>query len=295
MQFRHTVYFFFALFFFSFSTHAIEIDYELDPYYSNIGVFIPLKNEAIPTVALKNERDIYLGLLKDALTPSFFVIEISVNPLPILGVYLKKHQASFYNDAQLSDNLNLIEVFTEGFEEPYALSFFLGNVIKFTLPDETELKSINKGFSGFLVSIGDQHIRSNTLYDDHWMEVEWKLKGDRRIGDIYHSFSFRAGIKNHDHKNIENSYYFGIRREFFNSKVKKYGFFENIGIDFRMDFSQKTNNRIQSELFIDKRWPTPNAEISIGFGFKKVKDKYLNELSDLNQDFQLILRPGISF
>jgi len=289
---------FLALFFlfFTLPSHAeVEIDVEIDPYYSNVGLYIPFNDENIPTVELKNERAIYLALLKNAFSPSFFVLELSVNPLPILGVYLKEHEPNFYNDTQVTEDLNLIETITEGFEEPYSLTFFLGNVIKFTLPNETRTKVINKGFSGFLISIGDQHIRSNTQFKDHWMELEWKLKGDRRIGDIYHSFSFRIGAKNHENKNIKSSYYFGLRREFFNSKVKNYALFDNIGIDFRVDFSQKSNHIIQSQLFIDKHWPTEKAEISFGIGFKRVKNKYLNELSDLNQDVQLILRPSIKF
>jgi len=273
----------------------VEFDYEIDPYYSNVGLYLPFNNESVPMVALTNEREIYLALLKEAFTPSFFVLELSVNPLPVLGVYLKEQQNSLYQDLQVTNDLNLVEAITEGFEEPYALSFFLGNVIKFTLPNETEAKSINKGFSGFLISIGDQHIRSNIQFKDQWTELEWKLKGDRRIGDHYHSFSFRIGTKTHSHKNIESSYYFGMRRAFFNSKVQKYDLLDNIGIDFRVDFSRKTNRIIQSELFIDKKWPTDSAEISFGIGVQRVKNKYLNDLSDLNQGLQLILRPSIKF
>ena len=279
----------------SLSLAEAEIEYEIDPYYSNIGLFVPFNNETIPTVSLKNEKAIYLTLLKDAFTPSFLVLEFSVNPLPILGVYLKDHQTELYEDSQVSADLNLIEALTEGFEEPYALTLFFGNVIKFTLPKTTQSESINKGYSGFLVSVGDQHIRSNTIFDDQWFEVEWKLKGDRRIGNIYHSFSFRLGTKRHAHKNIESSYYFGLRRELFNSEVKKYSLIENIGVNFRVDYSLKTNDLIQAELFIEKKWPMENTEISFGIGLKRVKNKYLNELSYLNQDVQVILRPSITF
>jgi len=281
---------------FSFQTKAEpELEYEFDPYYSNVGLYIPFNYEKIPAVELRNEREIYLTLFKDAFSPSFLVIEFSINPLPILGVYLKDHQTELYNKVQIDDDLNLIAALTEGFEEPYALSIFLGNVIQFTLPSETKKKTINKGYSGFLMSFGDKHLRTNNVIDDNWFELEWKLKGDRRIGNIYHSFSFRVGAKSHDNENIVSSYYFGIRRELFNSEVKKYKLFDNIGVDFRLDYSRKTNKLIQSEIFIDKHWPMSNVELSFGIGLKKVKHKYLNELSDLNQDVQLILRPSIQF
>ncbi len=273
----------------------MEIDYELDPYYSNLGLFIPFNDDKIPTVELRNEREIYTNLLSDIFSPSFFVVEFSVNPLPILGLYLKDHQTQLYDNAQLSEDLNIIAALTEGFEEPYAISFFLGNVLKFSLPNETQSKAINKGYSGLLFSMGSKHIRANTLFDDQWYEIEWKLKGDRRIGDLYHSFSFRVGTKVHGHADISSSYYFGLRRELFNSKVQAYSFYENIGVDFRIDFSSESKSLIQSELFIEKHWPTDKAKISLGIGVKKVIGKYLNDLNYLNQDLQLILRPGIKF
>lgn len=285
-----------VLSFFSSQLQAeVEIEYELDPYYSNVGLYIPFNDNPIPTVELKNEPDIYFNLLQDALTPRFFVIELSVNPLPILGVYLNKNHKDFYDQADISNDLNLIAALTEGFEEPYALSFFLGNVIKFNLPDQKDNKAVNKGYSGLLLSLGDHHIRSNTLINDKWHELEWKLKGDRRLGDIYHSFSFRVGLKEHQNQNIEDSFYFGIRRELFNSTIADYRYYENIGIDFRVDFSQETQHIIQAQLFIDKHWPTDKGELTFGIGLQKVDQKYLGPLSHLNQDVQLILRPGIKF
>ncbi len=66
-------------------------------------------------------------------------------------------------------------------------------------------------------------------------------------------------------------------------------------MNFRLDYSRKTSKLIQSEVFIDKRWPTSTVGLSFGIGLKKVNDKYFNELSGLNQDVELILRPSIQF
>lgn len=277
------------------ASSAVEIDYEIDPYYSNVGFFFPLEEKEIPTIELANEPEIYFSLLKNAFTPRFFVLELSVNPLPVLGVYLNENQKDLYNKAQITPNLNLIDALTEGFEEPYAISFFLGNVIKFTLPHQKTLKTINKGYSGLLLSVGDHHIRSNNQFADNWYELEWKLKGDRQIDNIYHSFSFRIGIKNHENPNIQDSYYFGVRRELFNSAIADYHYYDNIGIDIRFDFSHVSNDLIHALLFIDKRWPTEEGELSFGIGLSTVDGKYLNELKSLNQGFQLILRPSIKF
>ena len=289
------VFFIFVLCFAGHLRAQCSLDYELDPYYSNVGLYIPLTDEEIPTLELKNETRIYRQLTQEVFSPRFFLIEASINPLPVLGTYLKEQHRDFYDKADISPDLNLIQALTEGFEEPYALSFFVGNIIRFTVDGETETEAINKGFSGIVLSIGDQHIKNNILIDDNWCEVEWKLKGDRRLDPIYHSFSFRIGAKIHENPEIADAYYVGLRRELFNSTVKDYDLLENIGIDLRMDLSTETSEVVQSTLFVEKRWPFTEKVFSFGIGMHYTGEKYSGSLSDSGDRWQLILRPGIKF
>lgn len=189
----------------------ISFDYELDAYYSNASIYIPLTNQAIKDIGEAGEFEVYRTLALQSFNPRFFLIEASINPLPVLGLYLKREQRSFYDDFDISDDLNLIQAITEGFEEPYALSFFLGNVVRFSSPGEYE-KTSNKGYTGFLLSVGDQHIKDNVAIDDNWHELEWKLKGDKRFRDRNLSWSFRLGSKTHSHQDITDVYYLGLRR-----------------------------------------------------------------------------------
>ncbi len=281
-----------------FASHVaaeVSVDYELDPYYSNIGLYVPLTDNDIESVVLRNESQIYTKLLKDAFTPRFFLIEASVNPLPMFGAWIKKHEPLIYDDFDVDKDLNLIEALTEGFEEPYALSFFLGNVIQFKLQQEDEAEAINKGYSGFVISIGDQHIVNNNQFDDKWYEIEWKLKGDRRIGPIYHSWSFRVGAKAHDNPEIADTHYFGIRRELFNRNLRSYKFLQNTGIDVRADFSDHDSKFAQGQLFVEKQWPSDEGVFSFGFGFKRTVNKYSGSLEENNHETRLILRPAFKF
>ena len=273
----------------------VSVEYELDPYYSNVGLYVPLTNKDIEIVNLGDEDHIYSKLLKDYFTPRFLLLEASVNPLPVLGTRLKKAQNGFYDDAQVSDDLNLIEALTEGFEEPYAISIFVGNVIRFKLPKEKEAEAINKGYSGFVISIGDQHIKENSLINDRWYEIEWKLKGDRRIGPIYHSWSFRIGAKFHDNPEIADVSYFGIRRELYNRKLRSYRLLQNSGIDVRVDFSNENSQLVQSQLFVEKRWPRLSGVFTLGLGVKRRVDKYSGSLADSEAQTRLIIRPGYLF
>jgi hypothetical protein len=49
-------------------TAAMEIDYELDPYYSNLGLHIPLTDNAIPDVGESDEPKVYKRLFLSSLT-----------------------------------------------------------------------------------------------------------------------------------------------------------------------------------------------------------------------------------
>lgn len=282
-----------------FLTHSafaeIQFDYELeDPYYINASLFVPLTEDEIPKVQLDKENQIYKLLMKDIFSPRFFLVEASVNPLPILGVWIRDYQNDFYHDADIGEDFNWIEALTEGFEDPYAISFFVGNVIEFTLPNEQQAEAINKGYSGFLVSIGDQHIRHNMLYDDNWMEIEWKLKGDRRIGANYLSWSYRIGSKLHDNPDIRDSIYLGVRRELFDRELRHYEFLKNTGIDFRIDMNTGLNHLIQSQFLIEKQWPNARSVLSLSVGVKRTSGKYRGALTEPHQS-NIILRPKILF
>lgn len=108
-----------------------EFDYELDAYYSNVSFTIALTREPILRLGENPEEDIYEELLRRALVPRFLFLEASINPLPYLGVYIKKNHRGFYDNAELSGSFNWIKALTAGFEEPWAASVLLGNVVDF--------------------------------------------------------------------------------------------------------------------------------------------------------------------
>ena len=277
------------------SDTSVSIEYELDAYYTNIGAFIPLGDAPMKQVEVGDETIIYRELLANAFTPRFLLVEASVYPLPILGVYLKEEQESLHEASQLTDDFNLIEALTEGFEEPYALSFFVGNIVRFNSPRSRIFRAINKGYSGLLLSVGDKHIKNSELIDDDWYEVELKLKGDRRIDEIYHSWSFRIGVKIHGNPDIADVNYFGLRRELFNSRPGDYAWNENIGIDYSVYFSRENGDIVQHQIIVEKKWPSELTEYSLAIGLNKTINKYSGVLEDDGEETRLILRPGFSF
>lgn len=276
----------------------ISLDFEADAYYTSLGLYIALTRTPIPHVGNKAEKDLYLTLLTRAYAPRFLVIEGSVNPLPYLGTYVKDRHPNFYDNARVTGSFNWVRAVTAGFEEPYAYSVFLGNVVDFSLPDDP--KSSGKGYSGLLYSAGTYHIKENKLVRDNWWEVEWKVKGDRRTQDQKMSWSFRVGTKMHEHPDIMDIYYLSFRRSRLDFRTRGPSLFNNSGFEYTVDMEKSTFTPTRHYVFVEKKWPLAGKKMAFalatGFVWESAR-KYSGDLATGSNasNTQIILRPNIEF
>lgn len=276
-----------------------DVVFERDAYYSNVELFIALTKAPIPHLGEKTEKEIYMTLLsRAAVLPRFLVIEASVNPMPYLGVYLKKNERDFYDNAQISGSFNWVKALTAGFEEPWAASILAGNIVDFDIPGSRDVKG--NGYSGYLFSAGNYHIKDNTLVKDDWKEFEWKIKGDRKSPVKKLNWSFRAGVKLHGNPDITDIVYLSFRRSRVDYKPEKSSLFNNSGFEYTWDMDRHTLRSIRHYFFVDKKWPFENGKLAfslaLGFVWESAK-KYSGPLAAGREkdDFQVILRPNIEF
>jgi hypothetical protein len=276
----------------------VELELELDAYYTNIGLFLALTKTPIPHVGEKTEKEIYTTLLRRAYAPRFLVLEASVNPLPYLGTYIREDHRDFYDDARVSGSFNWVKAVTAGFEEPYAVSAFLGNVVDFDVPENKKIRG--KGFSGLLYSTGTYHIKDNVLVRDDWEEIEWKVKGDWKTPDRKLSWSFRVGLKLHDNPDITDIYYLSFRRSRLDFDPRGQSVFNNSGFEYTVDLERGTLTAIRHYFYVDKKWPFEGKKmafaLAMGFVWESAR-KYSGALaagSDAGGT-QIILRPNIEF
>lgn len=287
------------IFFLSECLHAAsgEWEHELDPYYTNLAYFKTLDDSPIPELGKRSEAQVYRDLFFRSYFPRFILIEASINPLPLLGVYLKSDEGSeIYEDMRITQDLNLVEIATAGFEEPYAISLFLGNMVKYDAADESDTKS--KGFMGYLVSYGHLHIRNNKLIDDRWAEFEWKLKGDQILSDMELSWSFRTGFKIHDNPYITDEFYIAIKRERTQQLGDIFSWVQNGGIELKLRMDKQTGNTIGQQLIIDKKIPIKSKGWVLSLGVGIIRDtakKYSGPLLIDENVTSFILRPSLSF
>ncbi|OGR41673.1 MAG: hypothetical protein A2X35_12410 [Elusimicrobia bacterium GWA2_61_42] len=279
------------------------VEIELDPYYSAFGVYNSLTGKPIQHLEVDSEAEIYKELISKFYQPRTLIVEASLNPLPYAGTLIKRHQPGFYENMQWSGNFNAVQAATAGFEEPWALSFFLGNVVSFDTINKS-FQGKRNGYSGLLLDLGTHHIKNNTLVRDNWMQLEGKLKGEQILADRSLRWSFRGGAKFHESRYIADSFFIGFRRSRTDFKQKGGSFWlHNSGFEYVSDFSQKKFEPLRHYLVLDKKFPMKKSRMAftLGLGFVWTADKkYSGPLSSAAgiktpSSFQLILRPNLEF
>lgn len=276
-----------------------ELLWELDAYYSSLGVELPLTKEPVPEGGNLSEAEVYGRLFRDSLRPRVLMLEASVYPMPVAGTWFKKHHPSGYHYFDLSEisgnELNVIDGLTAGFQEPWAISAFMGSSMRFGVNADND----NRGYMGYLVSYGAKHIRNNVLIDDNWWELEWKLKGERQRADDELSWSFRLGAKIHGNPDIRDVAYVALRRSNLDYNARLLQFLNNANMEFKTEVDRKTFRFLRQEITLGYNIPLPRHRLALtldtGFIYES-DDKYSGALADPTADnFTIVFRPNIKF
>jgi hypothetical protein len=268
---------------------------EVDPYYTSIGMYLNLTDQPIPHLNSTDEKAIYGDLLLRSHKPRFMLIEASVYPMPVLGAFWRHNYRDSYDRAQLGADLNMVEALTAGFEEPYALSLFLGNMV--TYQSDIAAMGKNKGFMGYLLSVGDKHLFRNQVIDDHWLELEWKIKGTVSQKQMDLDWSLRTGLKWHDEAAIADACYFAFRRDHSEIKNVWYSFMENSGVDVYFEFGQALRAPTQQRLLFHKNIPLQDSKNRFVFtlGLIRTSQRRYQPPYQVDTDLQLVFTPSIKF
>lgn len=272
----------------------ITLLFTMGAYYSSAGIYIPLFDASAPASGERSEAEIYRALLGGALARHFLVLEASVNPLPCVGVAVHEWRAT-YRQAQVSADLNLVQALTAGFDEPFALSLFIGNVVDFDAPGRSEVRG--RGYLGLVASGGLGHIKQNQLIDDAWLETELKLKGDRVSEEMKLSWSFRIGAKLHGNGDITDTAYLALRRSRVDYQDDSL-LLANSGVEYRLDLSL-TGRPVRQLLLVDKKFPLGKGKVTLVFGVGLLWESgaaYQGGLAESHvPGLQFIIRPNLVF
>ncbi len=272
--------------------------FEADPYYSDIGYNVPLTGKPIPTITSDHELEIYRRLIEGSFIPRYMALELSVYPLPVLGTYLKSHSPRVYNWGEInSTGINLFESATAGFQEPYAASVFFGNMAKLKRPGD-ERPGTNLGYTGYLFSAGNKHIKDNVLVADNWYEVEWKIKWKLDYPDEKMSWGFRIGAKMNSNHNVVDVMYLSVHRSNLDFRFPFLSWMMNSDLDVKLHFSQRSGQVVRQEYVVGKKYPMPSWGYTPTLDFGAVwtsPDEYAGVLRTGTSKWTLVFRPSLEF
>jgi len=274
-----------------FGNHEVYLDFS-DAYYCSAGFYFSLTKSPIEHFSAERERDLYKYLLKRFFFPRILVIEGGAYPLPVAGAALRHYAYSAYNRMQYR-NIHFVQSLTYSidFPEPWTVSLFLGNVVKFT---ETGREVQGRGYTGLLLSYGNYHIKDNILIKDHWLEGETKLKGDKRIPAQRINWSYRLGGRLHMHPEIRDLVYFSFVRDRSDFVEQRFNIFKNTNFAFRGDFAFEPFSLIRLSAEVGKKYPAKigRKKTILGFSFGIKMDINNPYLGTLGEDFS---RYGVGF
>ena len=276
-----------------------EIVWEWDPYYTDVDFNIPLTDKPIPTISSDSEAVIYRDLITGSLVPRYMLLEASMYPMPILGTYLNTHTPGIWNAGRLGNGgINVFSSATAGFQEPWALSAFFGNIANLVKPGENSTGE-NLGYTGYLISAGAQHIKDDVFIQDKWYEVEWKVKGKLEYPDEKLDWSFRVGAKLNANPDITDVMYFGIHRSNLDFHQPFLSWLANSDVDLQIQFSQHGARPVYEELVIGKKYPLQGEDYSLTLDVGLIwesPDEYQGVLRDSNtSSLTIVFRPSIEF
>ena len=276
-----------------------ELVFEADPYYTSVGYNIPLTDKPVPSIVSDSEAVIYRDLIEGSLIPRFMVLEASIYPIAYTSAFIKARSPNLYRQGEIGHSgINLFESATVGFQEPWAVSAFFGNVAKLKRPKETRPGN-NYGYTGYLLSAGNRHIKDNTLIRDDWFEFEWKIKGKIDYPDERLSWSFRVGGRFNHNKDVNDVTYISLHRSNLDFRYSFIEWMENANYDLRAHFLQDGGQMVRLELIAGKKVPiegwsyTPTLDI--GFVWSS-PNEYSGALRDnRGNTTTLVFRPSLEF
>ncbi|MDX1296494.1 MAG: hypothetical protein R3302_09500 [Sulfurimonadaceae bacterium] len=279
----------------------LSYDYELDAYYSNVSAFFQVGDEPVIDASGYSEEQLYADLVLSSWRPNTFLVEAAVHPMALGGIAYRNAFPESYEDLRIDElDLNIINAVTAGYEEPYALSFFVGRMVTFEQGKKDGHIGHNRAYAGYLLTLGDYSIKDNRAIYNQWAVFEAKVKGTRDFDEEKLDWSFRVGAKINKNPDFADSIYIGARRSRIDFFREYWSWFYNGGFDISVAVTADTFELMQVEMLFEKKWPIFTSDrISLGIEFGYIYDsdkKYRGALYEEGVvNHRLILRPNLSF
>ncbi len=178
----------------------------IGPYHSYGSLFYQLKKNQGIYIWQENEFKLYKDLLLRSYKPGYGLLEFTVYPTATFSAWVERERQDFFNAFTVYKDINLIESIGGGYQEPFSISLFTGQLASFlTMNDQEDLAVAATGFSGLVLTGGWYQLFDNCFVQSNWYRVEWKLKGEGGQGDLSYDWDIKVGYRHYGLPEIANT------------------------------------------------------------------------------------------
>ncbi|MBU0711969.1 hypothetical protein KJ762_12135 [bacterium] len=178
----------------------------LDPYHSYTSLFYQIQKDQPIYIYQENETLMYRDLLLRSYKPGYGLIEFTLYPSTAVSAWIESSHKDFYDEFTVYKDINLIGSISGGYQEPWSVSLFAGQLAAFlSMNDEEELIIAASGASGLVLTGGAYQIFNNCLVRSNWYRVEWKLKGESVDDSVAYDWDLKLGYRNYGLREISNT------------------------------------------------------------------------------------------
>ena len=189
-----------------------QITYDIYKPYSS--VYFGLERPKI--MESGQERKIYTELARRLFLPKYFLIQATLYPLAAWTSHWETSHYELFRRFKIYKGINGLRSIGSGFEEPYVLSMFLGNIVRLAYFEKKDKKSLTKNagssLAGFLFSGGNHYIYDNIYLIGRWYQAELMLIGDSQSPQQRRFWNFRIGTKIYKTNFLSNAFTLSLER-----------------------------------------------------------------------------------
>ncbi|MBL8994161.1 MAG: hypothetical protein JNM63_12535, partial [Spirochaetia bacterium] len=264
---------------------------------------------------LVEQNKAFVELLKTSVIPRVIGVELSAFPLPILAAAIGTGAPTTYQSMTANNTFNWIKALTVKYWEPWAVSVFLGNNLKYKpakplssnrdplILDPLTADEVAKGEgriqSGLLVSFSPHYLFNNVFVQKSWLETELRFRDRIRTRTKTSEWDFRLGARFSLAPEIEHIVYASAVKDRGDYFSPKFMLFENTRFEFRFDKGLGANNFWRFALTIGKSFPFKDSHFALSFPIGiifNINSPYAAGSAWGNQDLvNIVFMPGFRF
>jgi hypothetical protein len=255
----------------------------------------------IRPVEKMSELQLYLTLLKRSLDPKYILVQVTGNPMINFSSWFERKHSIHYEKFKIAENFNVLEVLSAGYQEPYSMSLFLGDLMPFWEKTKEGRKQAGSAVSGFVATFSNRSIVRNILVENNWIDLQWKIKVVKATRQTSISSVFSGGMIFYGSPLFSNALVLDLCRERYSRS--KWNFRDNSSIRLllKMPIFDRNNRYFKdyfSENMIDlgvsypiRKFKTLSFSLNLGYIWTHI----YNEQGIREQDLQFFIRPNVLF